>query len=148
MSEQLPNQPGPESSEVDEDPDDLLPVQIGVMFDLEQQRIAVQREQIQIALRGLEIIESSDQRQYDFAVQKLNADDEQSKRQHRLAWLSLLIVGGGFLILLLLVLAIAFWGNEKQSEIAISILTVGGQALGGGGFIFAVAYAIGRLIRR
>ena len=82
MSEQLPNRHDPESDgadEEDEDSDDLLPMQLGVMFELEQQRITVQREQIQIALRGLEVIEISDQHQYDFAIQKLNADDEQTK---------------------------------------------------------------------
>ena len=63
MSEQSPNQPCHESDETSEDSEDLLPVQLGMMFDLEQQRIAAQREQNQITLRTLEILENSDQRQ-------------------------------------------------------------------------------------
>jgi hypothetical protein len=62
--------------------------------------------------------------------------------------LSLFIVGGGFLALLTLVLLMAFFGNENQSKIALNMLTIGGQALGGAGFVFLLAFGINRLIRR
>jgi hypothetical protein len=42
----------------------------------------------------------------------------------------------------------AFFGNENQSKIALNMLTIGGQALGGAGFVFLLAFGINRLIRR
>jgi hypothetical protein len=44
MSEQSPNHTDQGGNEVSEDSDDLLPVQLGMMLELEQQRINVQRE--------------------------------------------------------------------------------------------------------
>ena len=55
---------------------------------------------------------------------------------------------GAPVALLALVLITALFGNERQSQIALDVLRVVGIALGGGGFIFAVAFAISRLIRR
>ena len=53
-----------------------------------------------------------------------------------------------FVAWLTLVLVMAFFGDERQSALALRILTIGGQALGGGGFVLMVAYAAKRMLDR
>ncbi|MDE2786553.1 MAG: hypothetical protein OXL37_07810 [Chloroflexota bacterium] len=75
-------------------------------------------------------------------------DDTRYQGNLLLARVSLVVVGGVLLALLALVLVMAFFGDARQSDLALSMLTVGGQALGGGGFVLLVAFGINRLIRR
>ncbi len=114
---------------------------------MEQQRIALQREEQAIVLRGLEFADSADRRQNETTVKGIEAETERDRRRYRLVIYALLLLAGVPLALLTLAVAMAFFGDERQSQIALDVLRVVGIALGGGGFIFGVAYAINRLIR-
>ena len=106
--------------------------------------VGTRSERHEIQIRTLEVAENRDRLEHDYAVRKLENEDRQDRRAYRL-----LIAGIAVMVLLLFVLLyMTFFGNQTQSAIALRILAIGGQAVGGGGFIFAVAYAINRLIRR
>lgn len=99
-------------------------------FRLEQRRIAAQSEQ-----------DSS------------RANDPQTYpvvhvRDYGLVRVGLLLLSGVFMALFALVLLMAFFGDPRQSALALRILTVGGQAVGGGGFLLLVAVAYKRLFER
>ena len=55
--------------------------------------------------------------------------------------------GGVVLLLLVLIMLMAFFGNEAQSDIAMTMIGEGGKAIGGAGFIFLVAAAVRRFLR-
>ena len=59
------------------------------------------------------------------------------------------MVYGGAVVLLLIVLIMlmAFFGDEAQSDIAMTMIGAGGKAIGGAGFIYLVAAAVKRFLR-
>ena len=75
-------------------------------------------------------------------------DDTQHQGDPLWVRISLMAAGGVLLALFALVLVMAFFGDARQSDLALRMLTVGGQALGGGGFVLLVAFGINRLVRR
>ena len=126
----------------------LIASGLAIIADLERERIAVQREQQTVVLRGLEISDNADRRQNETVVRGIEAENEQDKRRHIQVVIAICLGVGVPMALLTLVLVMAIFGSERQSQIALDILRVAGIALGGGGFIFAVGFAISRLIRR
>lgn len=73
------------------------------------------------------------------------------RRNYKLALVGLTFLSAVlavFLALLTLMLVMAFFGDERQSSLALRMLTVGGQALGGGGFVLMMGYGIKRLLER
>lgn len=106
----------------------------------ERQRNAAERE---IALRGLESAERTEQLQYELAVAQMQSAAEQHDRRYGLGRLVVIFVGTAFLAMLLLaglVVAMAFFGSESQSETALTILAYGVAAVGGGGAVLFVVY--------
>ena len=67
---------------------------------------------------------------------------------YKLVLIALASLAVVFVTWLTLVLVMAFFGDERQSALALRILTIGGQAIGGGGFMLMVAYAAKRLFER
>ena len=114
------------------------------LAEQERLRTADQRE---IALRSFEVAEKAEQLEHELSLKRVEAENEQDKRRHVQVVISICLGVGAPMALLALVLVTALFGNERQSQIALDVLRVVGIALGGGGFIFGVAYAINRLIR-
>lgn len=143
MTSNLPEQPGSQ---------DELAVVIGAamtaLTELERERLAIQREQQAVALRGWEIADNIDRRQNETLVKGIDAETEKDKRRHGLLVGVLLIAVGIPSIFLLLLLLVAFFGNPSQSGIALRILSIAGTGFGGAGVIFLVGFAINRLIAR
>lgn len=126
----------------------LISSGLASIADLERERIAAQRAQQEVMLRSLEVMDSADRRQNESVVRGIEAENEQDKRRHIQVIIAICLGVGAPVALLALVLVTALFGSESQSKIAVDVLRVAGIALGGGGFIFAVAFAISRLIRR
>ena len=114
------------------------------LAEQERLRTAAQRE---IALRSLEVAEKAEQLQHELSLRQVEAENERDKRRHLRVVIAICLGAGAPVGLLALVLITALFGSERQSQIALDVLRVLGIALGGGGFIFGVAYAINRLIK-
>ena len=106
--------------------------------------VSARSEQHEIQIRTLEVAENRDRLEHDYAVRKLENEDRQDRRAYRLLIAGFVVVA----LLIFVLLYMTFFGNQTQSVVALRILAICGQAIGGGGFIFAVAYAINRLVRR
>ena len=120
---------------------------ISNIAEQEQQRLSVQRE---IALLGAEAAEKSEQRNFDLSLKQIEAEDNRHGRRYGLGRLIVIFVGIAFLAVLLLaglVVAMAFFGNESQSETALTILGYGVAAVGGGGAVIIVVYFVNALSR-
>ena len=127
--------------------ENLLPSAANVLAEVAREYIALQREQQAVTLRSWEVMDSSDQRQNETAVRRIETEDEQDKRRHRLAVIAVCLGIGVPLILLTLILVTAIFGSERQSKIALDLLRIIGMALGGGGIIVLVYSVINRFIR-
>ena len=137
----------PEDIEPGAEAETLIASAIHLFADLERERLALQREQQSLTLRGWEIADNGDRRNNETAVKRIESENEQDKRRHVQVVIAICLGVGAPVALLALVLITALFGSERQSQIALDVLRVVGIALGGGGFIFAVAFAISRLIR-
>ena len=111
----------------------------------ERLRSAAQRE---VALRSFEVAEKAEQLQHELSLRQVEAENERDRRRHRLAVYVIILLAGVPLALLTLVVVMAFFGNERQSQIALNLLGIVGTALGGAGVVFLVAFAINRLVSR
>ena len=148
----LPDQPNSNSDEVEDvqpggDAETLIASAITLLADLERERLALQREQQSVALRSWEVMDNADRRQNETAVRGIEAENEQDKRRHVQVIIAVCLGIGAPVALLALVLVTALFGGERQSQIALDVLRVVGIALGGGGFVFLVAFGINRLMR-
>ena len=142
-----PSDDGIEITLTDPDGEPNIADWVATVADLERQRIALQRQEQAIMLRGLELADSADRRQNETTVRGIEAETERDRHRHVQVIIAICLGVGAPVALLALVLITALFGSERQSQIALDVLRVVGIALGGGGFIFAVAYAISRLIR-
>ena len=113
--------------------------------ELERRRLETQKERNKIAMRALEVSENSDRRQFEFHKEKLATEERARDKSHSLARMVVKFGGGAVLLLVVLVIAMAFFGNNEQSEIAMTMIGVAGKAAGGAGFIYLVAAAVRRL---
>ena len=119
-------------------PPDELPQALQLIRELseiESRRIGFQEGRNQIAMRALDVNESSDQRQYQFHTERLAADGRDRVRSRELAKSILKYGGGPVGLLAALVIIMAFFGDSRQSEIATTMIEKGAEALGGAGFI-------------
>ena len=117
------------------------------IIELEGRRVGVQEDRNRIAMRALEVSDSADQRQYNFHLESLAAEERQKEKSRSLARLVIMIGGGSVLALAALVIGMTFFGDETQSRIALAMVKEVAKALGGAGFIFLVAAAIKRLMQ-
>ena len=85
-----------------------------------------------------------DNLQHEEQLKRLENTDSQNRRLHQLRLLGISLIG----LLLAFVLVMAFFGNERQSAVALQILSIGGLALSGAGGIFLIWFVGSRLRRR
>ena len=125
-------------------PDYYEPIADAILALAEQgrERNAIRRE---IALRGLEFSESSEQRQHDLSLKQIDATNIQHQRRYGLGRLIIIIAGVAALFLLALlgfVVAMAFFGNPMQSQTALTMLGYAFAAVGGGGILLLIALGV------
>lgn len=145
-----PDEEGDEPLDGEVMPPDELPQALQLIRELseiESRRIGVQEGRNQIAMRALDVNESSDQRQYQFHTERLAADERDRVRSRELAKSILKYGGGAVGLLAALVIIMAFFGDSRQSEIATTMIEKGAEALGGAGFIYLIAAGVRRLLR-
>ena len=112
------------------------------MAEQERQRNA---NQLEIAMRGLEILESTEQREHALSVKRIEASNVQHQRRYGLGRLIIIIAGVAVLFLLALlgfVVAMAFFGNPMQSQTALTMLRYAFAAVGGGGILLLIALGV------
>ena len=120
---------------------------VAAITDLAEQERLRTADQREIALRSFEVAEKAEQLEHELSLKRVEAENERDKRRHVQVIIAICLGVGAPVALLSLVLITALFGSARQSQIALDVLRVVGIALGGGGFIFAVAFAISRLIR-
>ena len=117
-------------------------------LDIEEQRIESYNRRTELGHKAIEAQDAADQRQFEYHCKQLDAQDEQSKRQHGLAR-QVFWGGGGFCgVVLILILGKLFFGSEGQASAAATILTVLGTAIGGGGALHLLSRWIRWLLSR
>lgn len=158
MRDQTRDNAGPDvPAERDEQPheDEVLPLAeprrvletLQNLVELEGRRVGVQEGRNRVAMRALDLGESADERQYRYHMERLASEERQQEKSRGLARLVILIGGGSVLTLAVLVTGMAFFGDEAQSDIALTMVKEVAKALGGAGFIFLVAAAVRKLVR-
>lgn len=143
MTSNLPEQPGGQDGLAS-----VVGAVLTTIAELERERVALQREQQAVALRGWELADDADRRHHETFVKGIAADTEKDKRRHRPRVGALLTAVGIPALFLLLLLLMAFFGNSAQADVALRILTIAGTGIGGAGVVFLVGYGINRLIAR
>lgn len=143
MASNLPDQPGGQDEWAS-----VTGAALTTLAELARERLAVQREQQAVALRGWEVTDNIDRRQSETFVKSIKADTEKDKRRHRPLVGALLAAAGIPSLFLLLLLLMVFFGSPTQSAIALRVLSIVGTGIGGAGVVFLVGYGINRLIAR
>ena len=158
MTDQAPDRAGPDlpAERDDEIPEDEVqplaePLQVlktlRHIIELEERRVGVQEDRNRVAMRALEVSDSADQRQYNYHMERLATEERQKEKSRSLARLVIMIGGGSILALAAVVIGMAFFGDEAQSRIALTMTKEVAKALGGAGFIFLVVAAVRRLMQ-
>lgn len=158
MTDQVPDSAGPDlPAERDDETreDEVQPLAepqqvlktLRHIIELEERRVGVQEDRNRIAKRALEVSASADQRQYNYHMESFAAEERQKEKSRSLVRLVIMIGGGSVLGLAALVIGMAFFGDESQSRIALTMVKEVAKALGGAGFVFLVAAAIRRLMQ-
>ena len=117
------------------------------LAELEERRIAVQEGRNQVAMRALEVNENSDQRQFQFHTERIASEERGRSKAQGLARTVVIYGGGAAILLVAFVMLMAFFGNEAQSSIAMTMVREGAKAIGGAGFLFLLAAGVRRLLR-
>ena len=108
---------------------------------------AIQRE---IAHRGLSLAESAEQHQYELSLKHIQATSEQHQRRYSLGRLMVMLAGSAVLFLLALaglVVAMAFFGDPTQSQTALTMLSYGFAAVGGGAVSIAAVFGVNAVFK-
>ena len=119
----------------------------GGQLELWSEMLAVQRETIESRNRavdamreGFRALEAADERQYRYHTDRLERDDAFRNRRlshsiHR-TW----AIGGVGVALLTVIVAMLFWGDDQQRQVAVQVVTHGMTAIGS----LAVGFLWGR----
>ena len=120
---------------------------ISDIVEQERQRNDIRRE---VALRSLEASENATQLDHDLSIRQIEATDVQHRRRYGLGRLAIIFAGITVLLLLVLVafvVATAIYGSPMQSQTALTLLGYGFAAIGGGGILFLIMYAVNAFIK-
>ncbi|MCY3822231.1 MAG: hypothetical protein OXH52_23255 [Gammaproteobacteria bacterium] len=115
---------------------------------LAREIVEVERAKIAVEAKAIEASDSQDKRMAEFHSQRIRLDDAADQRRIKLANRMLIGIASVVAIPLALILLMAFWGDETQRGIAMSILTTGGIAIAGFGIIHAGSRGIRTLLAR
>ena len=115
---------------------------LSALVEVMRERSAIQHE---IAQRGVALAENAEQLQYDLAVRQIEAASIRRQRRQGLVPLLVIFAGTALLFLLALaglVVAMAFFGSPTQSQTALTLLSYGFAALGGGAVFLAAVIGV------
>ena len=131
MSEESPHDQQGALTHTDPDPQ-----MIQGLFHMENRRIDVERDRVQLGLKMVEAHEASDQRQYDFHMAQLTQTFQDRKDGRK----SLITIIWAILVFFMFgvagLMGLLFFGTDFQQDMALEISKLLGAALGGGGIIW------------
>ena len=128
-------------------PHDPIADAISALVEQTRESNAIQRE---IAQRGLTLAENAEQHQYDLTVKQIEATNVQHQRRYSLGRLMVILAGISVLFLLTLaglVVAMAFFGNPTQSQTALTMLSYGFAAVGGGAVLLTAVFGVNAVFK-
>lgn len=127
---------------------DLRDVPPPEVLALAKDMVELEKAKVSAEFKAIEASDEQDKRRATFLAQRIRLEDEADQRRTKIVWRTMLGLFGLASTAGALVLWMAFWGEESQREIAISILATGGTGLGGFGVIYAVSKGIQSLLKR
>ncbi len=118
---------------------DLFPHQLlQQMITVERERIESVNRRTEVARFAIEKNDDADRRQYGYHMARLQSEDNDRMRRHKLG--SKALVGGGIFcaVVLLFLLGMTFFGEPDQAQLAIRVLAILAIGIGGYGVIAAI----------
>lgn len=115
------------------------------LVDLERQRVESNNRRTDVALKAIAASDAADKRQYEYHVERLRQGSKDRNEQHRAVVKFIWAVLGVTVVAGSLVFYMLFFGDHAQRNIAQSLLTTIGTAVGGAGAIWAIKSAVQRL---
>ena len=128
-------------------PRDTIVDAISALVEQARERNAIRRE---MAQRGLARAENADQHQYNLAVRQIEATSNQHQRRYGPGRLMVILAGIAVLFLLALaglVVAVAFFGDPTQSQTALTMLSYGFAAIGGGALLLTAVFGVNAVFK-
>lgn len=128
-------------------PQDPIASDISALIEQMREGNTIRRE---MALRSLEVAGNAARLDHDLSIRRIEATDAQHRRRYGLGRLGIIFAGAAVLLLLTLVafvVAVAIYGNPMQSQTALTLLGYGFAAIGGGGILFLMMYAVNAFIK-
>ena len=105
------------------------------ILELENKRIEVEREKIEIVKKAIDAGIKSDQNQFEFHIKRLEASERTENRNNRRYFRTLWIMGSVFIVFLGFFTYMAFFGEGDQAETALAFLKHLASAIAGYGII-------------
>ena len=117
------------------------------LLDIERERIASADKRTDVQRLAIEANVASDNRQFDFHMERLRLSGERSQRRDSLAriiifsGMGVATIIGGFLLWL------AFFGTEQQSAVALKVIYLFLTAVGGYGIVTTARHGLRHLLQ-
>jgi hypothetical protein len=118
------------------------------LIELERERLESTNRRTEIIRYAIETNDSSDKRQFDYRMAKLETDKSDSNQRFSLARAIAYISSGVIVVTVLLLFYMAFFGDARQSEIAFTIMKTLATGAGGYGVIAGLVRAGTRLLSK
>jgi len=119
--------------------------QVSELIRLERDRIQSFDRRTDVAFKAIDANDASDERQFEFHMEKLRRDDKDRQMRHssglKLVWASMSFTVFTLVFLILM----AFFGSPDQQTTAERILIVLGTGVGGAGIFFMLTQILRRL---
>ena len=115
---------------------------------LARELVEIEKSKISVELKAIEASDGQDQRMAAFHTRRISLQDEADQRRVKLVRQTMLAIFVFLALLTALVFYMAFWGDESQREIAITILARVGVGIGGFGIIYGGIKGVQSILRR
>lgn len=115
---------------------------------VEKSRIESANRRTEVARLAIETNDRSDERQFTFHMKRLDNEAADSERRYQFASRFLLSVGAAMVVLIGFLVYMAFFGDERQADIATQILWLFFAGLGGYGIVTALTSVAKRFLFR
>ena len=116
------------------------------LLDIEKSRIESADKRTEIMRYAILTNDESDKRQYDYRMTQLTLNDNQQTRRH-ISGLKVFYISSAVTVTAVFcLLGFAFFGNEKQSDIALKLLIYLFAAVGGYGVVNTLRNSVKKLL--
>jgi hypothetical protein len=130
----------------EEHPEQLTEAILQRLISVERERIESANRRTEVTRLAIEKNDAADLRQYQYQLARLHSEEENGRRKFQLVSRLLIGVGSFAGLVIIFLFGMAFFGQEEQREMALSILIVLAIAVGGYGVIGGVVAGVRRMI--